>query len=267
MRRPPTRISIVIPAKNEELLLPDLLEGIRAQSKQPFEVIIGDAGSTDRTLEIAAQFGCTVVEGGLPAAGRNSGARSARGEIVLFLDSDVRIEPDFLRGINHQIHARGLQCGTVYNIPVYRPGDKGYTRASVRGLDRLIYFLHNAGLVFSAMIRFPYATGTCMFCDRELFAALGGFDESIAVFEDSEFANRAQKDARYGVIKKPPVYISTRRFDQQNRILFTLYLTFRGFVARGVLGEKRRGDYFNNELMKPKPRRRAAAALSAEPTA
>ncbi len=253
------RISIVIPAKNEESLLPGLLDCIRAQSRPPFEVIIGDAGSTDRTVEIAREYGCMVVEGGLPATGRNSGAGHARGELVLFLDSDVRIDPGFLKKVSHQVRARRLECGTAYNIPVYRPGDKGYTRISIRMLDRLIYFLHNAGLVLSAMIRYPYATGTCMFCDRKLFAALGGFDETLSVFEDSEFANRSKKVARYGVIKKPPVYISTRRFDQQNRILFFLYLTFRGFVARAIIGEKRRGDYFNNEVMKLQLRERFAA--------
>ena len=68
-------LSIIIPTYNEEEYLPVLLESIKEQSFDDYEVIVADANSTDKTREIAKEYGCIVVDGGLPAVGRNNGAR------------------------------------------------------------------------------------------------------------------------------------------------------------------------------------------------
>ena len=86
-------ISIIIPAYNEEKFLPKLLRSIRKQAYKNKEVIVADASSTDRTAEIAGEYGARVVEGGMPAVGRNNGAKKAKGDIFLFLDADV-VLPD-----------------------------------------------------------------------------------------------------------------------------------------------------------------------------
>ncbi len=242
------KLSVIIPAKNEEQVLPRLLDCLTNQTYGPHEVIVGDADSTDRTVDIARSRGCVVVRGGLPAHGRNAGAGAATGSMLFFFDSDVTIDADFVERAARQILARRLECGTAYNTPRYFPGDKGDTSASVRLFDRTIYFLHNVGLILSYIIQFPYATGTFLFCTTELFHRLGGFDESLTAFEDSEFVNRAQKQGKYGVIKDPPVYISTRRFDRNNRVRFALYVVARGFLARSVFGEKRTGEYFEAQV-------------------
>jgi glycosyltransferase involved in cell wall biosynthesis len=251
-------LSVVIPAKNEERTLPKLLGALRGQTRPPREVIVADAGSTDRTREIAAAFGCTVVPGGLPAAGRNAGARAATGDYVVFLDSDVFIEPEFLEALELQARVRRLRSGTVYNIPRYIAGDKGYHRVAIRLFDRFVYFLHNVGLELSSLVRYPYATGTCMFLSRALFERIGGFNERIVAFEDSELVARAAKIARHGVIKRPVVYISTRRFDKHDRLLWVVYLVINGVIGRVVGGEKSHGDYFDKKLtsklpIRPKP--------------
>jgi glycosyltransferase involved in cell wall biosynthesis len=239
-----TKISIIIPAKNEERVLPRLLDCLAQQTFRPHEVIVGDADSTDRTAEIVRSRGFAVVRGGLPARGRNAGAAAATGSLLFFFDSDVTIEADFIERAAKKIRALHLECGTAYNRPHYYPSEKGYTSVSVRLFDRTVYFLHNIGLILSFIIQFPYATGTFLFCTRELFHRIGGFDESLTAFEDSEFVNRAQKLGKYGVIKDPPVLISTRRFDRNNRVRFALYVMARGFLARSVFGEKRTGEYF-----------------------
>ena len=83
------KLSIIIPTYNEENYLPLLLKSIQAQNFSDYEIIIADAGSQDRTREIARDADCRVVDGGLPAVGRNRGAESAQGEYLLFLDADV----------------------------------------------------------------------------------------------------------------------------------------------------------------------------------
>ena len=60
------KVRIVVPALDEERLLPLMLNSVRKQDFQDYEIIVADAGSTDRTREIAAEAGAKVVEGGLP---------------------------------------------------------------------------------------------------------------------------------------------------------------------------------------------------------
>ena len=66
---------------DEEEYLPVLLDSIKEQSFKDYEIIVADANSTDRTREIAEEYGCTVVDGGMPAVGRNRGPEVAKGEI------------------------------------------------------------------------------------------------------------------------------------------------------------------------------------------
>src|SRR3989338_1163009 len=91
------QVSIIIPTLNEEEYLPKLLESIRQQRFKDLEIIVADAGSTDKTKEIAERYGCKIVPGGLPARGRNEGARVAGGELLVFLDADVMFPRDFFQ--------------------------------------------------------------------------------------------------------------------------------------------------------------------------
>ena len=90
-------VSIIVPARNEEASLGTCLESLVTQTGVPFEIIVVDDHSTDRTREIAASFPqVRVIEAGpLPAGwtGKNNavvtGAREARGEWLLFTDADT----------------------------------------------------------------------------------------------------------------------------------------------------------------------------------
>ena len=101
-------ISIIIPTYNEEDYLPNLLDSIKSQNFDDYEVIVADANSTDRTREIAESYGCIVVDGGLPAVGRNNGARVAKGEYLLFLDSDLELTDDYLRNVLYEFKMEQL---------------------------------------------------------------------------------------------------------------------------------------------------------------
>lgn len=58
------KLSIIIPTYNEEEYLPKLLEGIKSQDFEDYEIIVADANSTDKTREIAEVYGCKIVDGG-----------------------------------------------------------------------------------------------------------------------------------------------------------------------------------------------------------
>jgi len=106
------RVSVIVPARNEEASLGTCLESLVAQTGVSFEIIVVDDGSTDRTREIAQSFpGVRVADpGSLPAgwSGKNNalvaGAKKARGEWLLFTDADTVHCPGSLAGSLAEAH-------------------------------------------------------------------------------------------------------------------------------------------------------------------
>lgn len=94
------RVSIIIPAYNEESTLPGALSSCR--QLKPLEIIVVANGCTDRTAEIAKKWGCQTIARPRPLGndvGRAIGARQARGDILLFLDADFQLDPVDLRRV------------------------------------------------------------------------------------------------------------------------------------------------------------------------
>ncbi|CAI6075295.1 glycosyltransferase [Cohnella sp. JJ-181] len=129
-----SRLSVVIPARNEEANLPHLLSSLQAQRYRPYEIIVVDDGSTDRTGPIARSFGATLI-GGLPLpegwTGKNwavwNGYLRSTGDLIAFLDADVRLAPDALGAL---IEARAQVGGAVSVVP-YHYTEKFYERLAL----------------------------------------------------------------------------------------------------------------------------------------
>jgi len=217
-------ISIVIPTKNEEYDLPILLASIKAQTLQPNEIIVADAHSTDRTREIAKSFGAIVVDGGMPSVGRNLGANSATGDLILFLDADVELrDPTFLEKSVKEFSKRGLGLATCDVFPL-----------SDAFVD---HFLHGA---YNKYVRawgsvFPHAPGFCLFVRRDLHHKIHGFDEAIVFCEDHDYAQRFVSVGKFGFLKSTKIPVSIRRMDRDGRLklvmkylLAELHLAFVG---------------------------------------
>ena len=98
-------ISIVVPARNEEDKIGDLLESIRKNDFDDYEVIVVDGDSSDRTVEIAESYGARTIQGPLKgtAAARNKGWKEARGDYIYFLDADSKLPEDALKKISREI--------------------------------------------------------------------------------------------------------------------------------------------------------------------
>lgn len=117
------KFSIIIPAYNAARFLPDCLRSLAAQDYPPedFEVLVADDASTDATAEVAAAFAPSLSnmrvlrrssnEG--PGAGRNAGLDAARGEWVLFVDSDDELAADCLRSLDAFIAGNGADLALV----------------------------------------------------------------------------------------------------------------------------------------------------------
>lgn len=225
--------SIIIPAKNEEKNLPVLLKSIRSQSLHDYEIIVADAGSTDKTREVAASFGARVVQGGMPGTGRNRGAEAAKGEYLLFLDADVVLpREDFLEKSLAEIKKN--------NFCVAAPL---YDFYPARVMDKVVSNLWNVWVIVAAGIS-PSAAGSCIFARREMHNKIGGFNEKIVLGEDTDYVYRASRICRFGIIRSARVGNSPRRLRQEGYAKVFLQAISAGFY-RYALGRKDYGNKFN----------------------
>jgi 4,4'-diaponeurosporenoate glycosyltransferase len=122
------QLSIIIPARNEENNLPNLLRSLATQSVRPKEIIVVDDASTDRTTEIARQNGSRVITAApLPDGWRGKtwacqqGAQAASGQLLLFLDADTWFEPDGLARVLAEFPAGG--SGALSVAPYHKIHD------------------------------------------------------------------------------------------------------------------------------------------------
>lgn len=113
-------ISVVIPTYNEEKMLPRLLVSLKNQKglHSPFEIIVVDNNSTDKTADIARKYGAKVLfqpRRGVTYA-RNTGCYAAKGDIIVGTDADSILPPNYLASIVKQFRNKNIVglCGGVY---------------------------------------------------------------------------------------------------------------------------------------------------------
>jgi len=192
-------LSIVIPTLNEEDYLPKLLESIKRQNFTDYEIIVADAGSKDKTLEIAKKYGCVTIPGGLPAKGRNNGAKIAKGNILFFLDADTVLPNFFLKKSLEEFTKRKLDVAGFFLR----------FRVSNKKLSFLDSFYNKMIVILEK--RFPYSViGTLI--KKDLFEKLHGYDETLKLSEDNDLSRRAIIYAQFSIIKSTEILISDRRF-------------------------------------------------------
>ncbi len=193
------RLTVVIPTLNEIVYLPGLLDALEKQTRLADEIIIADAGSTDGTVELAKAHGARVVSGGLPAAGRNAGAHAAKGDAFLFLDADVVPQPDFIVNILKEFEQNEFDVATCF-----------ISEFDENPLDRIL--CEGTNLYFKVIQPIsPHAPGCCILSRRIIHERMGGFDESLALSEDIDYARRAKRCGKFGMITSVRIPVSMRR--------------------------------------------------------
>jgi glycosyltransferase involved in cell wall biosynthesis len=226
-------LSIIIPTLNEEKYLPLLLQSIKKQKFSDYEIIVADAGSKDRTIEIAKQCGCRIVPGGLPSKGRNEGAKIAKGDLLLFLDADVILpQADCLEKALEKFHEKKFGAAT---FPFLFTGGRIY---------RVFSRFYNFWVVLTQKF-LPHALGAFILIKKDIHQKVNGFDEKVVFCEDVEYVGRVKKIAKYGLLKIQPVSISNRRFEQEGKIkscikyiLAEFHIIFLGHIKSDIFKYK-----------------------------
>lgn len=224
--------SIIIPTYNEEDYLPILLDSIKEQDFEDYEIIVADANSTDRTREIAKEYGCTVVDGGLPAAGRNNGAKVAKGEILLFLDSDLQLTEDYLAKVLYEFKMEKLGIAITQMIPL-----------SNKIEDKIFHDFANYFMISVENIK-PHGAGCYgIIAKRELHEKCGGFDETLTFGEDTEYIERLAKKEPFKVLRNAKIGVSTRRLEEEG--ITTLIQQYGKSTVNDFLGKRTDANELN----------------------
>lgn len=199
------RISVVIPTYNEEKNIGKILQYLGEQTLQAHEIIIGD-NSTDKTAEIAKAAGAIVTDGRTVGAGRNHAGQKATGEILLFLDCDVRFKKDFLEKALQEFLNKKLTIALIqFNYDSKHLFDLAFGGAMNYGTQLIQYF-------------YPFTHGFSIMCSKEVFNKVKGFDETLKLGEDVDFGQRASKHGKFRVITSTKVWISPRRLKEEGRL-------------------------------------------------
>ena len=209
------KLSVIVPVLNEAERIEKLLRGVARQENVTIEVILCDGGSTDETLQIAAQVGtlspCVLlILAGKQGRARqmNAGAAAARGDWLLFLHADSEFpDPAALRkGISALVEAEvsdghGRTAGRfALRFDTAEGGDRlGYSFCEEKArLNRSSCILGDQGFLLS----------------RDFFAVVGPFDESLPVAEDVDFAERVRVCGNF-LLFSPEIFTSPRRFETE----------------------------------------------------
>jgi glycosyltransferase involved in cell wall biosynthesis len=195
-------LSIIIPTKNEEVNIVNLLDCLKVQTYQDFEIIISDANSTDNTIinvrNHPLNYKIKIIDGGLPAIGRNNGAKLSKSEILLFIDADSTVKD--IRLIERSI-----------NLMMEKSYDLVTTNINCRNnkIVKFIYILNNTFQLISKLDK-PYSTGMYFMIRRYVFNKLGGFDEKDQYAEDYNLSRKVDRK-KFGIVRSF-IYSDDRRF-------------------------------------------------------
>ena len=195
-----TSVSVVVPALNEERYVGHLLSDIRRQTRRPQEVIVVDAGSHDGTVALAREFaGVRVLHGERPVArGRNLGGLKAGGDVVVFLDADVRLPETFLKDFLEDFLSRQLDIA----CPLYAPN------GSTPAVERFHRVFNLVTRTFQGIL--PSGAGICVAVRADVFRQSRGFDPALK-FDDIELIRRLSRGRRFGIVERE-VLVSDRRY-------------------------------------------------------
>lgn len=203
------QLSVVVPARNEELLLGAALqsiqEAIRITGVSGELIVVNDA-STDRTAEIARACGARVVDVELHNIGavRNAGAAVATGAVLLFLDADTQLPPATLQAILRSVESGAVGGGAAVQFD-----------ARITWVQRVLI----AVFLFYWQRLAGWAAGCCVFAKRTDFEEIGGFDVHYFAAEERYLSQELKKRGRFVVVREP-VLTSSRKL----RIYSTWYL-------------------------------------------
>jgi len=203
----PPAYSIIIPAYNEAAELPATLASIRAAMAScdlAGEYIVVDNNSDDDTAAVARQQGADLVLHepiNQIARARNAGTAQSRGRYLIFIDADTRIQPQLLVEALRRLE----------DTPCVGGGSVIQFEGEVSAIGRF-----GIGIWERVSKLTRVAAGSFLFCRRDAFDAVGGYDESLYASEEVRFSRQIKKWGKahgltFTILDHAPAQTSARK--------------------------------------------------------
>lgn len=200
-------LSVIVPTLNEGKYIGFCLKALANQTlpREKYEIILVDSYSNDNTVKISEKYVDKIVfvpRNG-PGYARNVGAKIANGRILVFIDADTVASKDLLEKILRAFTDDKIVGGTCF----YHPD-------STRLFDRFIYITANNLTKLCDMLflrNIAAVPGFICFIRKDVFEDIGGFDESLTVFEDHDLGIRMKKKGKIIYLDETYVMTSIRR--------------------------------------------------------
>lgn len=184
-------ISFIIPAHNEQDYLGRTLQSVSRAGRElglSFETVVVNDASADRTADVAQQHGARVISVDVRqiSAARNAGAKCATGEMLIFLDADTVCSAAVVGAAISALRAGAIGGGCAFRfdgrVPFYG-----------RVLQALAAPLYRA---------LKIASGCFLFCTREAFQSVGGFDETLFAAEEAAMSRALRRHGRFVILRE-----------------------------------------------------------------
>lgn len=200
------KVSVVIPAHNEERLLPRCLASVVAATAHysgSVEIIVVCNRCSDRTEAIAVSFGCICLsdDSRCLAQIRNRGVARATGDIIITIDADSWMTSGVIESVAQKLNSGRYIGGGAYIRP-----------------ERMSLGIFCSLLVVSPFVIIRRVSAGLFWCLKTDFDAIGGFDESLVSVEDLDFAVRLKRYGKqhgraFGTLRRDYIWTSCRKFD------------------------------------------------------
>lgn len=207
------KISVIIPTLNEEKYIGNILSDLTHQIYPNFEIIVVDGHSTDTTNTVIKKYKDVTLfhTKANVAHQRNTGAHKATGDLLIFLDADVRIKPNFLSNISNEFSNQTLSVA----CPIYFPIENHLSSIFLYTFFNCIFFV--------VQKLKPSGAGSCIVVTKKAYYKIGGFDERFT-YDDMHFISRSKKACNFKILKQI-IHVSNRRIKKlgfmQSLLLYT----------------------------------------------
>jgi glycosyltransferase involved in cell wall biosynthesis len=209
------RVSVAVPAYNEEGVLAECLKSLRAQTV-PCEIVVCDNNSTDRTYDVARRHADRVVKEKRQGVAHafNAASKAARGELIAFTGADCRVPRDWIEKFLKSFDdPKVIACFG----PVHSTG-RSYRRT-------LKYY----SIFHRVIVKLKIAWGISdanMIMRKRVLEHVGYFDPKVQMMEDSHLVSRVRRYGRFRFFKDNIVMTSPRKFEKEKiRSIFFNYFT------------------------------------------
>lgn len=237
--------SVIVPVLNEQEYIKDLLNALTRQTFSDFELIVVDAQSTDKTLEVVKSYDkklkvkiVITKERNVPLS-RNLGVEKAIADNLFLVDADNYPDEKFMQEAKND-----LEKGFDLLVPRLSPSKKSV-------FNSLLYSFSNNLIRF--MLKTPriFTTGSSLVVTKKYYEKVKGFDPKIFVTDDQDFVRRVKKaGGKVKFLNKQSVIFSTRRFDSEGfpayfkYVYSFIYLLFSERIEKNIYKYEMGGHIF-----------------------